>query len=372
MAATPGGAVNLNDDISRNALGAGISSIVLSSLFFAGRVASRKLKQQRLDLSDYLLMGGMICGWGISAMIIYGSTQGMGKHIAKVAETDPTLGGPRRIMQGLIAVECLYVISLGSIKISILLLYRTIFPGKPFRIITNIIGAIIIAWAIAIFWISIFACSPVSAFWTFEELPTAKCINTVQFYIGIWVPNIATDVMMMILPQTKVWKLQVGLKSKIAIALMFLLGSFVMVASVIRFTTLFQVDLRDSTWTISTLGVWTCVELCVAVASASMPIMRPLFQKFVPAGIQSVFRSQNETALTGQHNSRMDSKANRSFGYGVSLGSRSGDEEFERLPDLEGRSQAFVMSDVGNKGGVRGKDESIVVTKTWDMRSRDA
>ena len=32
----------------------------------------------------------------------------------------------------------------------------------------------------------------------------------------------------------------------------------------------------------STLGVWTCVELMVAVASASMPIMRPLFQVVFP------------------------------------------------------------------------------------------
>ena len=117
------------------------------------------------------------------------------------------------------------MVSLGAIKISFLLLYRNIFPGKSFRIITNILAAIIIAWAIAIFWVSIFSCNPVHAFWTFSLLPTADCIDTVKFYIGIWVPNIVTDLIILVLPQSRIWKLQVGLKSKIALALMFLLGS---------------------------------------------------------------------------------------------------------------------------------------------------
>ena len=123
------------------------------------------------------------------------------------------------------AVECLYIVSLGSIKISFLLLYRHLFPGKGFRLFTNILGAIIIAWTIAIFWVSIFACSPVYSFWNFLLLPTAECINTIDLYIGVWVPNISTDIIILFLPQSRIWKLQVSFRARLGLAFMFLLGS---------------------------------------------------------------------------------------------------------------------------------------------------
>lgn len=117
MASTPKN-TGLDADISKNALAAGICGIVLSGFFFGCRIASRRIKNTPLNMSDYTLGLGMICGWGICAMIIYGSltieevwsrmvanwdgiatTQGMGRHIQAVALEDPTLAGPRRILQ---------------------------------------------------------------------------------------------------------------------------------------------------------------------------------------------------------------------------------------------------------------------------------
>jgi hypothetical protein len=85
--------------------------------------------------------------------------------------------------------------------------------------------AIIIIWAIAGSFVGIFTCNPVHAFWTFSLLPTAKCINTQHYYISTWVPNIVTDLMILCLPQLKVWKLQINTRSKIAVGMVFLLGS---------------------------------------------------------------------------------------------------------------------------------------------------
>ena len=83
----------------------------------------------------------------------------------------------------------------------------------------------IIAWTIAIFWLSIYACSPVYAFWTFALLPKAKCINTIHFHVGVWVPNITTDLIILFFPQIRIWKLQVSFRARLGLAFMFLLGS---------------------------------------------------------------------------------------------------------------------------------------------------
>ena len=71
MASTPKN-TGLDADISQHALAAGICGVVLSGFFFGCRIASRKIKKTPLDMSDYTLGLGMICGWGISSMIIYG------------------------------------------------------------------------------------------------------------------------------------------------------------------------------------------------------------------------------------------------------------------------------------------------------------
>ena len=120
---------DINANISAQPLAAGIVGIMLSALFFFGRAASRWITKQRFDASDYTLLLGMICCWGSCAMVIYGkcllswlalaivfmaqewlgdiiltprsigTTQGLGRRLAAIAQTDPTLAGPERIMK---------------------------------------------------------------------------------------------------------------------------------------------------------------------------------------------------------------------------------------------------------------------------------
>lgn len=90
---------------------------------------------------------------------------------------------------------------------------------------TAIVGIIIIAWAVANFWAAIFTCVPVSAFWTFGADRQARCISVPAFSLMQWITNFVTDIVILLLPQFQVWKMMMDLKSKIALALTFLLGS---------------------------------------------------------------------------------------------------------------------------------------------------
>ena len=132
--------------------------------------------------------------------------------------------------QALVVVECLTTISLGTIKISFLLLYRSIFPSKSFRILTNIIGTILVIWMIVTSWVAVFACNPVQAFWTLSLFKKAKCINKAAFFMGTSIVDIVTDLILLSLPQSKIWKLQVRLRDKFELAFVFLLGSLYVLA----------------------------------------------------------------------------------------------------------------------------------------------
>ena len=122
----------------------------------------------------------------------------------------------------LLVGEILYTLSLVAIKISILQLYRSIFPGRGFTITTSVVGAGVIAWGIAVILVSIFQCNPVRGEW--DLTVPATCISLEHFYIGNAVPNIAMDAIILALPIPNVWALQMSLRQKYVVSGLFLLG----------------------------------------------------------------------------------------------------------------------------------------------------
>jgi len=88
--------------------------------------------------------------------------------------------------------------------------------------VANIIGAVCVAWWIAVILVSIFSCNPIQGFW--DHTIKSKCINTENFFIGNAVPTIITDVIILFLPIRMIWNLQTSRKQKIALSFIFLLG----------------------------------------------------------------------------------------------------------------------------------------------------
>ena len=116
----------------------------------------------------------------------------------------------------------------------------------------------------------------------------------------------------------------------------------------------------------------------IAVAGASMPVMRPLVLKLAPTAlVRALHTSAKGSSGSGIARAKMNSNTG-GFGYGKkSLNSRRGQggEEFERLPDdVTGckNQNAYAMGDVDVERAVirdsKGR-ETIMVTKTWSMRS---
>lgn len=80
-----------------------------------------------------------------------------------------------------------------------------------------------VAWALALI-ISIFAsCQPFRYIWD-KTIPGGHCINVnAQSYV-ITAINIATDIVLLVLPVPWLWNLQMETSRKLAIIMIFLLG----------------------------------------------------------------------------------------------------------------------------------------------------
>lgn len=126
------------------------------------------------------------------------------------------------VKQCLFAYELIYASAILTIKLCIISFYRRVFATADFKMWSSIVAIIVIAWWIAVILVSIFSCHPVNGFWDTSSRIT--CINTEAFYVGNAVPNIATDVIILLLPIRMIWHLHVSKDQKLALSFVFMLG----------------------------------------------------------------------------------------------------------------------------------------------------
>lgn len=143
---------------------------------------------------------------------------GLGKHMQIVPADTLT-----EFFKLLLGFECVYVTAVMLVKLSVLQMYLRIFPSRNFKWMAWAIGAIVIAWWIAIVAVCVFQCNPIPKAWN-QSLP-GHCIDLKASFVGNAIPNIATDIAILALPVGQVWHLQVNLTQKISLLFMFLLGS---------------------------------------------------------------------------------------------------------------------------------------------------
>ncbi|PVH99804.1 hypothetical protein DM02DRAFT_507194, partial [Periconia macrospinosa] len=126
---------------------------------------------------------------------------------------------------------------------------------------------------------TIFSCQPIHGFWGITI--KSKCVNQSTFFLENSIPNILTDILILCLPVREVWNLQMsrGVKT--------LVCGIVIIASNVPMYYLLDMDLMGMTWTYQGVGLWTAVEIDVAVISACLPRLHPSLQFLIPSLIPS-------------------------------------------------------------------------------------
>ena len=121
-----------------------------------------------------------------------------------------------------------------------LLFYSHLFPTRSFRIARNIVGAIVVVVWIGSTLANGLSCIPLRALWDFS-ITDAKCINLLALYKAGSV-NIVTDVLIVILPITSLWKVQISKAQKISISFIFMLGGLYVLSLIQKVSGLKQVQ----------------------------------------------------------------------------------------------------------------------------------
>lgn len=106
----------------------------------------------------------------------------------------------------------------------------------------NILMGIIVAWCVAIVIASGFICVPIYKLWTLDRVVNGTCINLDKFYYGIQIPNLVTDILIIVLPIREMIGLELSRKVKLGATAMFLLGIITVVFGTVRLVALVRLD----------------------------------------------------------------------------------------------------------------------------------
>ncbi|KAF1947957.1 hypothetical protein EJ02DRAFT_391409 [Clathrospora elynae] len=271
-----------------------VLSITYSMLGFTtfvvlARVGLNILRPKRLTASDYFVF--LAFAFYVIMCALYISVSPYMQRVYAVinGETPPyaTMKEDAVVMTKMIfAAPCMFYLTLWSIKLSLLFLYRKLLIGISKQYI-------VIWWGIAGFCVLTFggnyimyfrSCGTISGFWMGGCIgDTAKHAQLASLYYSFAV-DIATNLMIMALPIKLTWNLQMPRSKKIAILILFGSGIVCILFACLRVS---QVAVNaanpesdgqplDPTW----ISIWGVVECSIAVSIGCCPAFAVLVKAF--------------------------------------------------------------------------------------------
>ncbi|USP75042.1 hypothetical protein yc1106_02316 [Curvularia clavata] len=268
---------------------------VLSCACVALRFYTRRIILRNVGSDDYTILVAQILNLGVSAgnyaMLTVG---GAGRHVFVVQDK---LGTFSKIL--LFAIE-VYNAAQIAIKISLLLQYGKIFPGRAMRLICKWGVVFLLIWGSAQQIFTPFICT----FSNVTNIRPPVCVGNNTLAALNAVMNMVTDFLILIIPVQPVLQLQINALRKAYLLAILCIGLAVCIISAIRLHILIGpgFDWSDVTWQMGTIAYFSTLETSMGIMCACIPTLRPLLKRFAPKMVGS--SGKGESTAANQYGSR--------------------------------------------------------------------
>jgi hypothetical protein len=216
-----------------------------------------------LELDDWTILATTVVGTALTAVTIGGTIKhGLGRDLWTL---EPDQITTMLLFFEIVAV--LYFTTLTLLKLSILFFYIKVFTVT--RAQRLLWGTVIftLVWGVVYVIVAIFQCTPISYFWThWDGLHEGSCLNINAITSSNAGFSIALDFWSLGIPLWQLRLLKLHWKKKVGVALMFMVGTFVTIVSILRLQAL--VHFAKSTnvsWEFYDVSIWSTIELGVGV-----------------------------------------------------------------------------------------------------------
>ncbi|KAH8884163.1 hypothetical protein GQ53DRAFT_698326 [Thozetella sp. PMI_491] len=254
---------------------------VISNFFVVLRIVYKLSIGQSLWWDDYAVMGLIVTGLPSVILNSLGTIKnGLGQDVWTLTPTQITNFG-----LDFYVMELLYFLQLAILKLTLLLFYLRIFPSVNVKRLLWATVGFTVAWGLFFVLLGAFQCSPVSYYWTkWDGLHQGTCLNVNSIAWANAAISIALDLWMLAIPLWQVKALKIHWKKKIGVCLMFCVGTFVTVVSILRLQALVTfANSQNPTWDNLMVGLWSTIEINVGIFCVCMPALRLLLVRTIPA-----------------------------------------------------------------------------------------
>ncbi|OAL29503.1 hypothetical protein AYO20_09143 [Fonsecaea nubica] len=254
-----------------------IALVVVAGILVIARFWTRIVINHMLGLDDWCVLMALFIAITMTGLF-YGETKnGFGLHSDQVNE--------EHFLQAwkyFLSCQVLYKAAALFAKLSMLFLYLRIFSSsRNFRIAAYIVMFICFGTAIGTIIPTIFACHPIQKAWT-PTLP-GTCIWTPGIWYSSSSINIATDVMIIVLPIAQIRSLKLPKAQKFGLALLFSLGLFIIGTCIVRIATLGPAaTAKDSTYYQAQNNLWLGIEVNTSIICTCIPPLKATITRFFP------------------------------------------------------------------------------------------
>lgn len=263
----------------------------------------------------------MILAWclafGTSFAICYGTSVGLGRH-----EVDVPAQWDAALRKSEYAFSVLYNPALMATKTSILIFYLTLSKTqKVFRWSTIVTLAVVNIGGLALTFLNIFQCRPVTAAFQNPVPASATCTDIVTLYLSSAPLNFITDLAILFLPMPILTSMRLPKKQKTILVITFGFGVFVAVVDVVRIAYLQQAaknhfqdiqnhslpsggnsrnsEANDFSWYASLSFMWSAIEINVGIMCACVPALKPLVSRFLPHILRDTSQTEKSVMNSG-------------------------------------------------------------------------
>lgn len=213
------------------------------------------------------------------------------------------------------AIQALFAICLGAVKIGLCFMLKRIFVVQTFHVLTWIVMAICIGWVLFTIIIGFTICQPVAMNWD-PATPGGTCGNQLAGFAAVGILDLITDGALLLLPVPMVIRLQMRWQHKIALLAIFGAGALTMVFAGMRLHAVLTLDFLDVTYSQVPVVLYGTLEPAIAIlVSCSVPL-QPLLDAFFTSALRwdRSNSSRNSTKQSSTELSDLSSDKSREGG----------------------------------------------------------
>ncbi|KAH9900526.1 integral membrane protein [Xylariomycetidae sp. FL2044] len=336
--------------------------IAITCLLVGLRVFARFKVSKRLDASDYCILIALFFNTALHTdVLVMVRHGGFGFHVQDIA----TRFGPGVVtifFQGIMSFALLWNATTCFTKISILLIYASLFPVNRLIAACRVTGVLIVLWNIGGILGGVLICRPFAMNWD-TTIPGGSCGNQPLYYLLLGVINILAEGTLLVMPIPVLYHLRMPLRKKMVIIGMFSVGLATCAVTIYRQVLLPGLDFADMPYSGLKATVFSGLEPSIALALACVPFLRPYFG--------STFRSPKNTSynLEGSKSQQPSKRSGGSRRFQViAVNDNASYASDLQLQPMKGVGDTHIAAEEGGGAFREIRSHSITVHKEWEVR----